>query len=143
MIFRPLSKHFRVIVSISQGCRSYSVEVSGKKLGYTNYGDPSKVVKLEKEIIACDLQPGQVLARYLVAPVNPADINVLQGTYPIRPPLPATAGGEGVAEVLAAGSSCQLQPGDWVLPSRPMTGTWRSHLVADEDYWIKVSFTTL
>ena len=58
--------------------------------------------------------PMQVLAKYLECPVNPADINVLQGTYPIRcyplpllsyprPPLPATGGGEGVAEILAVG----------------------------------------
>jgi trans-2-enoyl-CoA reductase len=63
---------------------------------------------------------------------------VLQGTYPIRPPLPATGGGEGVAEIVAAGPDSQLQPGDWVLPARPMSGTWRSHQVSTDDHWIKV-----
>ena len=89
-----------------------------------------------QERISCSLQPGQVLAKYLLAPVNPADINVLQGdttrdhescllrfvmvmmvtvytrsvgTYPIRPPLPATGGGEGVAEVVAVGPPGEQQ----------------------------------
>ena len=49
------------------------------RLGYSEYGDPGQVVSLVKEKVQCDLQPGQVLAKYLLAPVNPADINVLQG----------------------------------------------------------------
>ena len=39
----------------------------------------SKVVSKVQERLSCSLQPGQVLAKYLLAPVNPADINVLQG----------------------------------------------------------------
>ena len=31
------------------------------------------------------------------------------GTYPIRPPLPATGGGEGVAEVVAVGPPGEQQ----------------------------------
>jgi len=73
-----------------------------------------------------------------VSPVNPADINVLQGMYPIRPPLPATGGGEGVAEIIAAGEESDLQVGDWVVPDMPSSGTWRTHLVAHQDFWIKV-----
>ena len=94
-----------------------------------------------QERISCSLQPGQVLAKYLLAPVNPADINVLQGdttrdhescllrfvmgmmvtfytrsvgTYPIRPPLPATGGGEGVAEVVAVGPPGEREEQDQV-----------------------------
>ena len=35
----------------------------------------------------------------LIAPVNPADINTIQGVYPVKKPLPAVPGNEGVAEV--------------------------------------------
>ena len=53
------------------------------------------------------------------------------GTYPIRPTLPATGGGEGVAEILSVGDEeSDLRPGDWVIPARPMVGTWRSHIVS-------------
>lgn len=38
------------------------------------------------------------------APINPSDINTIQGKYPLKPPLPAVPGHEGVAEVVALGS---------------------------------------
>ena len=109
------------------------------RLGYSEYGDPSSVVRLLQEKISAQLEPSQVLARYILAPVNPADINVLQGTYPIRPALPATGGGEGVAKVLSVGAEVRdLSPGDWVLPARPMTGTWTTHSLAHHSDWIKI-----
>jgi len=129
---------FRVAALTKPQCRQYTVEVNCKRLNYKEYGDPCKVVSLIEYPIKCELGPGQVLAKYLECPVNPADINVLQGTYPIRPALPATPGGEGVAEIVATGAECSLQAGDWVLPGRPMMGTWRSHTVEDQDYWIPI-----
>ena len=66
------------------------------------------------------------------------------GTYPIRPPLPATGGGEGVAEILSVGDNeGDLRPGDWVIPARPMVGTWRSHVVSNNQVrgsWIESSY---
>jgi trans-2-enoyl-CoA reductase len=56
----------------------------------------------------------------------------LQGTYPIKPPLPAVGGGEGVGEVIEARECRAIKQGDWILPSVPMSGTWRSHAVYDE-----------
>jgi len=114
------------------------VDVVCRRLGYSEYGDPTKVVQLLEEPIKCELGPGQVLAKYLECPVNPADVNVVQGTYPLRPPLPATVGGEGVAEIVATGPGCSLEPGSWVLPNIPMVGTWRSHVVNHEDQWLQI-----
>jgi len=137
-MLRPvLTASFRLGHSLGFS-RQLSIDVMSRRLGYTKYGDPGQVVTLEEEKIECDLESEEVLAKYLVCPVNPADINVIQGTYPIRPPLPATGGGEGVAQIVAAGSGSHLQPGDWVLPGRPMTGTWRSHLVTKDSHWIKI-----
>lgn len=42
---------------------------------------------------------GKVLVRFLASPVNPADINQVQGVYPIKPPLPAIGGNEMVGEI--------------------------------------------
>lgn len=49
-------------------------------LRYTDYGDPLQVVQCHTEPIAqpCD---DQVLVKMLLAPINPADINTIQGQY--------------------------------------------------------------
>jgi NADPH:quinone reductase-like Zn-dependent oxidoreductase len=44
--------------------------------------------------------PDEVLLRFLAAPINPADLNWIEGTYGTRPVLPETPGTEGVAEVV-------------------------------------------
>ena len=48
----------------------------------------------------------------------------IQGTYPIKPKLPAIGGGEGVGEVLSVGPEVKnLKIGDWVFPGGNMKGT--------------------
>jgi trans-2-enoyl-CoA reductase len=76
--------------------------------------------------------------RVLLSPINPADINVLQGVYPAKPTasiLPGlsgdifVAGNEGLAEVSALGSGTgehDLAVGDWVIIAKPQSGTWAS-----------------
>ncbi|KAJ9506583.1 hypothetical protein QJQ45_018520 [Haematococcus lacustris] len=64
-------------------------------------------------------RPGQ-------APINPSDINTVQGKYPLQPTLPGTPGHEGVARVLAAGPGVEhCREGDLVVPLEPAQGTWR------------------
>jgi NADPH:quinone reductase-like Zn-dependent oxidoreductase len=80
------------------------------------------------EISVPEPGPGEVLIGMMAAPVNPADINVIEGTYGDLPKLPATIGNEGVGRVLALGSGVQgLEVGRMVLP---MTfGTWCERMV--------------
>lgn len=44
--------------------------------------------------------PREVRVRILAAPINPADLNWIEGTYGTRPTLPATPGTEAVGEVI-------------------------------------------
>lgn len=99
-----------------------------RALIYEANGDPAKVLKLQTiPISANKLQPDEVRVRYLAAPINPADINQIQGVYPVKPPLPAIGGNEGVAEVIEIGANVKwLKVGDWVLPAQAGQGTWRS-----------------
>lgn len=70
----------------------------------------------------------------LAAPINPADINMIEGVYSIKPTLPAIGGNEGVGVVEAVGSGVTtLRPGDWVLPSKPGFGTWRTFALCNEE----------
>ncbi|XP_018411792.1 PREDICTED: trans-2-enoyl-CoA reductase, mitochondrial-like [Nanorana parkeri] len=75
----------------------------------------------------------------LAAPVNPADVNMLQGNYGILPNLPAVGGNEGVGEVIKVG--CQvhnLKPGQWVVPIDCGFGTWRTEAVCKANEVIAV-----
>jgi trans-2-enoyl-CoA reductase len=75
----------------------------------------------------------------LAATVNPADINTIQGSYAIKPPLPCIGGNEGVGEVENVGSSVKdLKKGDRVLPKTNAWGTWRTHAVCDAGNLYKV-----
>ena len=65
-------------------------------------GEPIDVLQL-RNVEVPGPEEGQLLLRFLQAPINPSDINTVQGKYPIKPQLPATPGHEGVAEVLAVG----------------------------------------
>lgn len=50
-----------------------------KQLVYNEFGDPLNVVKF-RECSVPPLGSQEVLVRMLAAPVNPADINTIQGT---------------------------------------------------------------
>ncbi|KAI4890569.1 hypothetical protein NFI96_019400 [Prochilodus magdalenae] len=100
------------------------------------------------------LSKRSVRVKMLAAPVNPADLNMVQGTYPILCPLPAVGGNEGVGEVLDVGDDVlMVRPGDWVVPvdagfGEEMGGrddiitdmqcTWRTEAVCEEDDLISV-----
>lgn len=73
--------------------------------------------------------PGELLIEMLAAPVNPADLNVIEGTYGVLPKPPATIGNEGAGRVAALGSSVEgFAVGDFVIPA--VFGTWTQFLVA-------------
>ncbi|KAL0129716.1 hypothetical protein PUN28_001761 [Cardiocondyla obscurior] len=97
-----------------------------KSLLYKEYGDPVEVLQITTQAIE---QPAddQVSVKWLLSPVNPSDINTIQGKYPSRPSLPAVPGNEGVGEIVAVGSNVQnLHVGDKVVPNGPNFGIWRT-----------------
>lgn len=109
------------------------------RLCYSEYGVASEVVKLEHFDETVVAKNDQVIVQMLAAPVNPADINVIQGTYPIKPPLPAIGGGEGVGKVVAVGHEVKnFNLGDWVIPANNATGTWTTHLHGQAKDFVKV-----
>lgn len=77
----------------------------------------------------------------IIAPINPADINTIQGTYPIKPSLPSSPGFEGIGEVIAIGSGVKnLVPGDRVI-SDGAIGTWCTAGVFNSKQVRKVSIS--
>ena len=95
---------------------------------YHEHGDPATVVRVEQRELP-EIKPDEVRIRILAAPINPADLNTIEGKYPIRPPLPAVPGLEGAGVIEAAGEEVtHLNIGDQVLLTHGV-GTWREACV--------------
>jgi NADPH:quinone reductase-like Zn-dependent oxidoreductase len=75
---------------------------------------------------------GEVAVAMLAAPINPADINVIEGKYGDLPELPATIGNEGVGRIAALGPHVDgLHVGQLVLPMA--FGTWTQRMIVPAD----------
>jgi NADPH:quinone reductase-like Zn-dependent oxidoreductase len=94
----------------------------------SGFGKTAEVLQV-KEMPDPEPGAGELLLEMLVAPVNPADLNIIEGKYGELPDLPAVIGNEGVGRVLALGSGTGgFSVGDLVLPMR--RGTWAQKMVA-------------
>ncbi len=94
------------------------------------FGEPRAVLALEQGELP-DPGEGQILVCMEMAPVNPADLNLIEGRYGYRPDTPFVAGleGGGIVEKCGPGVASSLT-GMRVLP--PMrAGAWQTALVAD------------
>lgn len=95
----------------------------------TAFGKPADVLRI-KERARPRPGKGDILLEMLAAPVNPADLNVIEGKYGELPKLPAVVGNEGVGRVAAVGSKAKgFSVDDLVLPMR--RGTWSQFMLAD------------
>ncbi|MEO8205882.1 MAG: 2-enoyl thioester reductase domain-containing protein [Chthoniobacterales bacterium] len=73
---------------------------------YSERGNPVENAKLESVALP-NASHDEVLVRMLYAPINPADINTLEGTYGELRPLPDTPGNEGIGIVEALGEKVE------------------------------------
>lgn len=95
---------------------------------FHTFGKSHEVTRLEPVELSA-VGEGQLKVRMLVTPINPADLNFIQGNYGVLPELPATPGIEGCAEVLES-KAAGFEVGDKVI-FLERVGTWQSHLVCD------------
>ncbi|KAF3627217.1 putative trans-2-enoyl-CoA reductase, mitochondrial [Capsicum annuum] len=143
-----LSKHSHFVVPLCHDKQTSflniptTVSPSSTAVVYDQHGPPDIVTRFT-EIPPVEINENDVCVRMLAAPVNPADINRIEGVYPVRPPVPGTGGWEGVGEVHAVGSTVKaLSPGDWVIHSAYLPGTWQTYVVEDESLWYKIDKST-
>ena len=82
-----------------------------------------------KETIALDELTGNgVQVKMLAAPINPADLNMVEGNYALLPKLPAVGGNEGVGVVERVGADVKgLVAGDVVMAAAAGLGTLFTH----------------
>lgn len=91
---------------------------------YDTHGNPPDVLRVMEQpwpTAAAD----EAVVHMSAAPLNPADINAIEGKYPVRPELPATPGMEGAGVVVEIGASVtSVAIGDQVILPHNY-GTWR------------------
>jgi mitochondrial enoyl-[acyl-carrier protein] reductase / trans-2-enoyl-CoA reductase len=82
--------------------------------------------------------PDQVVVEMRAAPINPADLNAIEGKYPIRSPLPATPGFEGAGIVAELGPNVRnIEIGTLVILPHNL-GTWREAVAVKADELVAV-----
>lgn len=103
-------------------------------------GTPHEVIQVAEHQLPTP-GPHDVLVKILFAPVNPSDLNVIQGTYGRRPQLPCIPGHEAVGTVQSIGEEVtSLEPGDLVIPLLG-AGSWSQHMVAAQHFFAKLPIT--
>ena len=104
---------------------------------YETHGNPAEVLQVESQPWPTP-SAGEVIVKMRAAPINPADLNQIEGKYPVRAQLPATPGFEGagiIADVdrdvtnVAAGALV-------ILPHN--IGTWRDAVAVKADELVVV-----
>lgn len=121
--------------------RHYSIkDTSCFSVVYKEHGDPVKVLTGRTEAIPpLALGPDDLAIRMVAAPINPADINTIQGVYPVKPVLPAVGGNEGLGEVYAVSQNVtNYSIGDRVVPSSGW-GTWKTHGICSASQVIRIA----
>lgn len=140
-------------VNGSTACFSTSsTRLANRAIVYSKNGEPSSVLSVLSYPTLPPPSSREVNIRFLLSPVNPADVNVIQGVYPDKPSHTASlhpeqhlrepvfpAGNEGVAEITDVGDSVKgLKRGDWVVMARQQVGTWASSITLPSEDVIRV-----
>jgi trans-2-enoyl-CoA reductase len=95
---------------------------------YETHGNPAKVLRVV-ELPLPEPAANEVVVKMAAAPINPADLNSIEGKYPIKAALPATPGMEGAGVVIEVGSAVHdLAVGTQVILPHSF-GTWREMAV--------------
>jgi NADPH:quinone reductase-like Zn-dependent oxidoreductase len=126
-------------------CRTFHyspVPRANRAFGFKQTGNPAEVITSFTFPDLKQPSPGTLNIELILAPIHPADINVIEGVYPVRPTATQDlnqhglasaedpvklAGNEGVARVTGVGENVSgFKEGDLVVFSKQQSGTWIS-----------------
>ena len=119
------------------GIRLFSSTVRhlDRAIVYSENGNSAKVLRVLTYPSLAPPPPNSVNIRFLLSPINPADVNVVEGVYPSKPAKTdnlsledqslVVGGNEGLAEVTAVGAGVDsLRVNDRVVMIKQQAGTW-------------------
>jgi trans-2-enoyl-CoA reductase len=115
---------------------------------YSQNGEPADVLRVLTIPSLTAPAPQTVNLRFILSPINPADVNVIEGVYRFKPEPSSfpgvkgevfVGGNEGLGEVTSVGEGVKnLKRGDWVVMKDPQLGTWRGAANFREGQVLKV-----
>ncbi len=94
---------------------------------YETHGNPADVLRVETQPWpkpAAD----EAVVQMRAAPINPADLNAIEGKYPARPQLPAIPGFEGAGVIVDVGADVTTIKAGALVVLPHNIGTWREAL---------------
>jgi trans-2-enoyl-CoA reductase len=91
---------------------------------YERHGNPAHVLRVESRPSPAPA-PDQAVVEMRAAPINPADLNQIEGKYPVRAELPATPGFEGAGLVVDVGANASATSVGALVILPHNIGTWR------------------
>jgi len=105
---------------------------------FEKFGKPEEVLSVKTVELPNSLGKSEVLVKMVAAPINPADINLIEGVYGTKPTVPAVAGSEGMGIVVEKGNDVHgLNLTDHVIPVKA-AGTWCTHAIYKEKDLLKI-----
>ncbi|KAK6518497.1 mitochondrial 2-enoyl thioester reductase [Arthrobotrys conoides] len=141
----PVLRYVGLAKHVLRASRHYSTRFGyahSRCLVFSNFGQPEKVLKLHSYSVPPPYDD-IINVKFIASPINPADINQLEGVYPEKPEFTlelgtgdksAVPGNEGLVEIVSCGSKVNpsIRPGQWAIMSGPNFGTWRTYAQARE-----------
>src|SRR5438876_7233240 len=91
---------------------------------YETHGNPADVLQVESQPWPTP-SAGEVIVKMRAVPINPADLNQIEGKYPVRAELPATPGFEGAGVVVELGANVTSVAANALVILPHNVGTWR------------------
>jgi mitochondrial enoyl-[acyl-carrier protein] reductase / trans-2-enoyl-CoA reductase len=99
---------------------------------YEKHGNPADVLHVESRSWPTPAQ-GEAVVKMRAAPINPADLNQIEGKYPIRPELPAIPGFEGAGVVVDLGANVTNLSARALVILPHNVGTWQQAVAVKAD----------
>ena len=104
---------------------------------YEKHGNPADVLRIITQPWP-EPAPDEAVVQMLAAPINPADLNAIEGKYPGRKEVPVTPGFEGAGTIVDLGSDVKnIARGALVILPHNI-GTWRDALAVKANELIAV-----